>query len=58
MANVKVTVLKDVSLGSLNRTFVEGQECEIPSDEAKKYPQYFKKIATKTTKNVETEENK
>tara|TARA_Y100000401_G_C8297055_1_gene211900 strand:+ start:28 stop:201 length:174 start_codon:yes stop_codon:yes gene_type:complete len=55
----KVTCLKDVSIGSLDRAFVKGEQYDIPVKEAKAYTEYFQIIETnKTTKKQETEENK
>jgi hypothetical protein len=55
---MKVLCIKEVSLGSLNKAFKEGEEYDIPSKEATNYPEYFKKLAQPKTKKVETEENK
>ena len=55
---MKVLCIKEVSLGSLNRLFKEGEEYDVPSKEATLYPEYFKKLAQPKTKKVATEENK
>ncbi len=60
----KVVCIKSVTIGSLNRAFVEGETYDVPSKEATAYTEYFKKVAStkkKTTaanKQTTTEENK
>jgi|TARA_R110000824_G_scaffold218185_1_gene404732 hypothetical protein len=57
MEMATVVCIKSVSIGSLNRAFLEGETYDIPSKEANAYTEYFKKKAT-TTKKKTTGTNK
>ena len=55
----KAKSLVNVTFGATGEVYELGRTYDVPAETLKRYPDYFKKAATKPkTKQAETEENK
>jgi len=55
----KAKALVNVTFGATGESYELGETYNVPAETLKRYPDYFKKAATKPkTKQAETEENK